>query len=107
MLSALPAVISKAASHGLRTRGYVSCVMTCPYSGPTPPEQVVDVAQKLLEYGCYEVSLGDTTGEGNPEAWRVLWEEVEKRGLPMDKVAVSGTLRAYTYRSVLIYLRRM
>ncbi|RSH90386.1 hypothetical protein EHS25_000991 [Saitozyma podzolica] len=87
VLSALPAVISKAASHGLRTRGYVSCVMTCPYSGPTPPEQVVDVAQKLLEYGCYEVSLGDTTGEGNPEAWRVLWEEVERRGLPMDKVA--------------------
>ena len=63
--------------------------MTCPYSGPTPPAQVVDVAEKLLDMGCYEVSLGDTTGEGNPEAWRALWAELKARNIDMGKVAVS------------------
>ncbi len=89
VLSALPAVIEKATSHGYQVRGYVSCVITCPYDGPTAPEQVIDVAARLLSYGCYEVSLGDTTGEGNPEAWRTLWSAAEKANLPMPRVAVS------------------
>ena len=66
--------------------------MTCPYSGPTAPGQVVDVVEKLLDMGCYEVSLGDTTGEGNPEAWRALWGEMKVRGVDMGKVAVSHSL---------------
>lgn len=66
--------------------------MTCPYSGPTPPEQVVDVTRQLLGMGCYEVSLGDTTGEGNPDGWRRLWETSQKSGLDMTKIAVSRAL---------------
>ena len=65
--------------------------MTCPYSGPTPPDQVVSVARQLLDMGCYEVSLGDTTGEGNPEAWRDLWEVMKRRKMDLTKVAVSIT----------------
>lgn len=63
--------------------------MTCPYSGPTDPKSVIAVTKRLLEYGCYEVSLGDTTGEGNPEAWQSLWEALESGQIPMDKIAVS------------------
>lgn len=88
VLSALPAVIEKARANGYRVRGYVSCVITCPYSGQTAPEQVISVAKRLLDYGCYEVSLGDTTGEGNPEAWRALWAAAENRDLPMTRIAV-------------------
>ena len=67
-------------------------MITCPYSGPTPPEQVVKVAERLLEYGCYEASLGDTTGEGDPESWRLLWKAAQERGLPMDRIAVSVSI---------------
>ncbi|ORY32188.1 hypothetical protein BCR39DRAFT_524508 [Naematelia encephala] len=87
VLAGLPAVIDKAGLHGYRVRGYVSCVITCPYSGPTPPEQVVDVAKRLLDMGCYEVSLGDTTGEGNPHAWATLWSALETADLPMPAMA--------------------
>nr|XP_031859415.1 uncharacterized protein CI109_005257 [Kwoniella shandongensis]KAA5526487.1 hypothetical protein CI109_005257 [Kwoniella shandongensis] len=87
VLAALPSVIHKAHTHSLRTRGYVSCVITCPYSGPTDPDAVVDVVERLLNMGCYEVSLGDTTGEGDPESWRVLWERAKTRGVNMDKIA--------------------
>lgn len=89
VLSGLPDVIKKANAHGYRVRGYVSCVMTCPYSGATSPSEVVTVARRLLEMGCYEISLGDTTGEGNPEAWRSLWDAISAEGLPMDQMAVS------------------
>lgn len=64
--------------------------MSCPYEGPVEPEVVVDIAAKLLEFGCYEVSLGDTTGEGNPQAWRKLWDLLEKRGLPTEKMNVGS-----------------
>ncbi|WWC96616.1 hypothetical protein V866_003487 [Kwoniella sp. B9012] len=89
ILSSLPPVITKARSLGYRVRGYVSCVITCPYSGPTPPDDVVDVALKLIDMGCYEISLGDTTGEGDPESWRRVWRECERRGMDMTRVAVS------------------
>lgn len=89
MLSGLPPVIAKAKERGYRVRGYVSCVMTDPYAGPTDPADVVKVARQLLDMGCYEVSLGDTTGEGNPEAWKTLWNALVKEGVPTDKIAVS------------------
>jgi len=57
--------IAKAA--GVRVRGYVSCVMGCPYEGEVDPAKVDWVAQKLLKLGCYEISLGDTIGIGTPE----------------------------------------
>lgn len=89
VLSGLPNVIEKATANGYRVRGYVSCVMTDPYAGPTAPEDVVKVAQRLLDMGCYEVSLGDTTGEGNPKAWVSLWQALIDAGVPVEKMAVS------------------
>ena len=60
-------VAEAASEHGVPMRGYVSCVTDCPFDGPTPPESVADVSNALIAMGCYEVSLGDTTGKGTPE----------------------------------------
>ena len=51
----------------LPVRGYVSCVVECPYDGPVEPERVAEVADKLFAMGCYEISLGDTIGAGTPD----------------------------------------
>ena len=59
-------VMTAAAEAGLPVRGYVSCVLGCPYDGDIPPEQVAGVTRALLDMGCYEVSLGDTIGVGTP-----------------------------------------
>tara|TARA_R110000765_G_scaffold10984_7_gene34170 strand:- start:37935 stop:38789 length:855 start_codon:yes stop_codon:yes gene_type:complete len=59
----------EAARHiDLPVRGYVSCVVECPYDGPVAPQAVADVADKLFGMGCYEISLGDTIGKGTPDA---------------------------------------
>lgn len=60
-------VIDAAGGDGIPVRGYVSCVVHCPYDGPTPPEKVAEVTGALLAMGCQEVSLGDTTGHARPE----------------------------------------
>ena len=57
-----------ARADGVAVRGYVSCVIACPYDGPTPPDVVARLTQELLEIGCYEVSLGDTIGAGDPSS---------------------------------------
>lgn len=63
------APVIEAARHiDLPVRGYVSCVVECPYDGPVAPQAVADVADKLFGMGCYEVSLGDTVGKGTPDA---------------------------------------
>ncbi len=59
-------VIEAAQSAGLKARGYVSCVLGCPYEGEIAPEAVARVAEALLGMGCYEISLGDTIGIGTP-----------------------------------------
>ncbi|WP_275666806.1 hydroxymethylglutaryl-CoA lyase [Vibrio tubiashii] len=59
-------VIELASKHNLPVRGYLSCIIDCPYDGATDPKQVADVAQVMLDMGCYEVSLGDTVGTGTP-----------------------------------------
>ena len=61
-------VAAAARSAGLPLRGYVSCVVECPYDGPVAPEAVARVAEALLALGCYEISLGDTVGRGTPES---------------------------------------
>ncbi|WVQ96962.1 hypothetical protein IAU59_004071 [Kwoniella sp. CBS 9459] len=91
ILASLPPVINKALSLGLRVRGYVSCVITCPYSGPTDPKDVVAVAKRLLDMGCYEISLGDTTGEGDPASWKRLWAATRESGVDMSRVACHDT----------------
>ncbi|MDP5215617.1 hydroxymethylglutaryl-CoA lyase [Ruegeria sp. 2205SS24-7] len=61
--------ILEAARHiDLPVRGYVSCVTDCPYDGPTPPDKVAEVADRLFGLGCYEISLGDTLGKGTPDS---------------------------------------
>ena len=60
--------VLEAARHiDLPVRGYVSCVTDCPYDGPTAPEQVARIADALFALGCYEISLGDTIGQGTPD----------------------------------------
>ncbi len=61
-------VAEAAKAAGLPVRGYISCVTDCPYDGPTPPEAVARIAKALREVGCYEISLGDTIGQGTPES---------------------------------------
>ena len=59
-------VTERAAADGVKVRGYVSVAFGCPYEGFVPRDRVVTIAQRLLEMGCYQVSLGDTTGLANP-----------------------------------------
>ena len=71
---------------GVRVRGYVSCVVGCPYEGAIAPQAVADVAATLLDMGCYEVSLGDTIGVGTPASIQRMLEAVAKR-VPVDRLA--------------------
>jgi len=59
-------VVTRARDQGVKVRGYVSCVLGCPYEGDINPAAVADVARRLAEMGCYEISLGDTVGVGTP-----------------------------------------
>ncbi|RUW29760.1 hydroxymethylglutaryl-CoA lyase, partial [Mesorhizobium sp. M2A.F.Ca.ET.015.02.1.1] len=59
-------VLAAAAADGIPVRGYVSCVTDCPYEGPIPPAAAVKVVAELLAIGCYEISLGETIGQGTP-----------------------------------------
>lgn len=59
-------VAHAAMNHGMKIRGYVSCACGCPYEGDVPPEKVLEVAARLLDLGCHEVSIGDTIGVGTP-----------------------------------------
>lgn len=80
-------IMTAAKEKGLRVRGYVSCVLGCPYEGDIAPEKVAEVTEKLLAMGCYEVSLGDTIGVGTPAKTRVMLEAVLKI-TSIDKLAV-------------------
>jgi hydroxymethylglutaryl-CoA lyase len=60
-------VAQAAIADGTPVRGYISCVTDCPFDGPTPPSDVARVAATLRNIGCYEISLGDTIGQGRPE----------------------------------------
>ncbi|CAK9889411.1 MULTISPECIES: hydroxymethylglutaryl-CoA lyase [Pseudomonas] len=65
-------VMVRARDAGIRVRGYVSCVMGCPFTGTVKPEAVAAVSASLFAMGCYEISLGDTIGSGTPAATRAL-----------------------------------
>jgi hydroxymethylglutaryl-CoA lyase len=77
-LDRLAPVVTKALANGLRVRGYVSMIIDCPFEGKVNPERVREVTEKLAAMGCYEVSLGDTTGSGTPLGWERVLEEVGK-----------------------------
>lgn len=70
-------VMDMARAHDIRVRGYVSCVLGCPYEGDIAPAAVVRVAQALRDMGCYEISLGDTIGTGTPVKTRAMLRAVK------------------------------
>ena len=80
-------VLARAKSDGVRVRGYVSTVLGCPYQGDVPLNDVVRVARRLHEMGCYEVSLGDTIGIGTPGKARAMVKAVA-REVPMAALAI-------------------
>jgi hydroxymethylglutaryl-CoA lyase len=80
-------IMAAAKTAGIPVRGYVSCVIGCPYDGSTEPEKVAEVAEKLFKMGCYEISLGDTTGIGTPASVQKMLQAVSTR-VPMAKLAV-------------------
>ncbi|QNG99022.1 hydroxymethylglutaryl-CoA lyase [Pseudomonas sediminis] len=79
-------LMEAAKAANVRVRGYVSCVLGCPYDGDIAPEQVARVARELYAMGCYEVSLGDTIGTGTAGKTRSMLEVVG-RDIPRDKLA--------------------
>ena len=80
-------VAAAAKAHGIRVRGYVSCVLGCPYEGEIAPEVVTAVARALRDMGCYEISLGDTIGVGTPLKAKALVRMVAQ-AVPVSELAV-------------------
>lgn len=80
-------VVIRARANGIKVRGYISCVLGCPFDGEVKPQAVVDVARTLWELGCYEISLGDTIGVGTPVKARQLLRAVAG-SMPMTKLAM-------------------
>lgn len=79
-------VLARANEAGIRVRGYVSCVLGCPYEGHIAPEKVAEVANALYEMGCYEISLGDTIGVGTPLAAKRMIDATRQQ-VPIEKLA--------------------
>ncbi len=79
-------VARAARADGLRVRGYVSCVVHCPYAGAVAPAAVARVTAQLFQLGCYEVSLGDTTGAGRPHSIDAMLDAVLNEA-PADRLA--------------------
>jgi hydroxymethylglutaryl-CoA lyase len=80
-------VLARAKADGIKVRGYISCVLGCPFDGEVKPRAVVDVAKTLWDLGCYEVSLGDTIGVGTPHKARQLLRAVAG-SVPMAGLAM-------------------
>jgi hydroxymethylglutaryl-CoA lyase len=80
-------VCAAAQQDGRRVRGYVSCALGCPYEGEIAPAAVAHVARRLLDLGCYEISLGDTIGVGTPGKAAAMLEAVAE-AVPRERLAV-------------------
>ncbi|MFG1376489.1 hydroxymethylglutaryl-CoA lyase [Xanthobacter autotrophicus] len=78
-------VLDLAKAQGVAVRGYVSCVLGCPYQGEVPVAKVVEVSERLVAMGCYEVSLGDTIGVGTPDKAKAM------AGAVADHIGVART----------------
>lgn len=76
-------VLAAAKDAGMPVRGYVSCVTDCPYDGKTAPRDVARVVDALEQMGCYEVSLGDTIGQGTPDTIGAMLDAVVPLGVPV------------------------
>ncbi|MDN3653260.1 hydroxymethylglutaryl-CoA lyase [Thalassotalea ponticola] len=80
-------IMQAAKAHNMKVRGYVSCVLGCPYEGDISAKKVAEVSKALIDMGCYEVSLGDTIGVGTPQRVKQLLAEVSKR-VALEQLAV-------------------
>lgn len=80
-------VMEQAKAAGVPVRGYVSCVLGCPYEGDIAPAAVAEVAGRLFAMGCYEISLGDTIGTGTPAKAQAMIAAVAEH-VPVGKIAV-------------------
>ena len=80
-------VLEAAQKNSVRVRGYISCVLGCPYQGEVPFENVVNLAEKMLKMGCYEISLGDTIGIGTPLQAKKMVETVAEK-VPVSNLAL-------------------
>src|SRR5438270_3598818 len=93
-------VAARARAEGMRVRGYVSTAFGCPYEGDVPPEKVLEVVARLLDLGCYEVSVGDTIGVGTPMQVQgvigILLQVVPAQRLAMHFHDTRGTALANT-----------
>jgi hydroxymethylglutaryl-CoA lyase len=94
-------VLVRARADGIKVRGYISCVLGCPFDGEVKPQAVVDVARTLWDLGCYEISLGDTIGVGTPlkarELLRAVAGSVAKENLAMHFHDTYGQALANLY----------
>jgi hydroxymethylglutaryl-CoA lyase len=79
-------VVKAALASGVKVRGYVSCVIACPYEGDIAPDKVADVSDRLFQMGCYEISLGDTIGVGTPGKTQAMLDAVARR-VPLKNLA--------------------
>ncbi len=80
-------VIKKAKDAGLQVRGYLSMVIADPWDGPTPAAMVADLSRQLLDFGCDEISLGDTIGVGTPGDVSALLAALRRADVPLAKAA--------------------
>lgn len=80
-------VAAAARGDGVKVRGYVSCVIDCPYEGAVAPEAAADVAARLLALGCYEISMGDTIGTGTAARVEAMLAAAAER-VPVERLAV-------------------
>ena len=102
-------IVSESQKFNIKVRGYVSCVLGCPYEGEVKPERVAEVAGALYDMGCYEISLGDTIGVGTPAKTKLMIDACSER-VPVAKLAghyhdTYGQALANTYASLELGLR--
>lgn len=80
-------VLARAKADGVKVRGYISCVLGCPFDGEIKPKAVADLSSTLWDLGCYEISLGDTIGVGTPAKAREMLRAVAAN-IPASKLAM-------------------
>ena len=80
-------VLEEAQKNNIQVRGYISCVLGCPYQGHVPVEDVINLAAKMTEMGCFQISLGDTIGAGTPVQAKTMVQKVAEK-VPLSKLAL-------------------
>ena len=97
-------VLQLAKQHDIKVRGYVSCIVDCPYEGAINPQKVAEVTSKLIDLGCYEVSLGETIGTATPDrvanVWNACLERIEPQFLAGHFHNTYGMAIANIYQSL-------